>query len=237
MQQISPLADPCPLPSHMKKRSLNEKDKLLYAPMSDIGNVIYDNDVVYINVPQSQNQNRGDEDDEKDEDQLAEGEMMLKRLQNTQAPLDELLEESEVKFFGRSKASAQSMEADEDEEDESGNDDMSEDDDDEGEEGIEVNEERTKTSKMPWQDDEEEGNENLQFEDENEGKKALAKSEDKRQLSIVSEWESKLNLERSGAASLTSLIYGQPTQPKGAHLSPFVFFITPGPACFIIYLI
>ncbi len=223
MQQISPLADPCPLPNHMKKRSLNEKDKLLYAPMSDIGNVIYDNDVVYISVPQSQIQNRGNQEEgeeERDEEELAEGELMLKRLQNTQAPLDELLEESEVKFFGRSKAKSGNEDMDEEDEDEDDNDDMSEDDeDDEGEEGIDINEGRTKTSKMPWEDDEEEGNEDLHFEDEDEDGE---KSQNKRQLSIVSEWESKLNLERSGAASLADLIYGQPTQSKGASLSSFV---------------
>lgn len=50
LQEISMLSDPCPLPTQERKRTLNEKDKLLYAPMSDIGNVAYDNDVVYINL-------------------------------------------------------------------------------------------------------------------------------------------------------------------------------------------
>lgn len=50
LKEITALDDPCPLPSQERKRTLNEKDKLLYAPMSDIGSVAYDNDVVYINL-------------------------------------------------------------------------------------------------------------------------------------------------------------------------------------------
>jgi hypothetical protein len=50
LEELTALGDPCPLPSQERKRTLNEKDKLLYAPMSDIGNVAYDNDVVYINL-------------------------------------------------------------------------------------------------------------------------------------------------------------------------------------------
>ena len=42
MKEISLLPDPCPLPDKEKKRSLNEKEKLLYAPMCGVGGVVYD---------------------------------------------------------------------------------------------------------------------------------------------------------------------------------------------------
>lgn len=44
------LPDPCPLPDKEKKRSLNEKEKLIYAPMSGVGGIIYDKDAVYIDL-------------------------------------------------------------------------------------------------------------------------------------------------------------------------------------------
>ena len=42
VKDISKLPDPCPLPEKEKKRSLNEKEKLLYAPMCGVGGVMYD---------------------------------------------------------------------------------------------------------------------------------------------------------------------------------------------------
>lgn len=47
------LPDPCALPDAQKKRALNEKERLLYAPMSGVGGLVYDKDAVYIDVPAS----------------------------------------------------------------------------------------------------------------------------------------------------------------------------------------
>lgn len=44
------LPDPCPLPSAAKKKGLRDKEKLFYAPMSGIGDLLYDKDAVYINI-------------------------------------------------------------------------------------------------------------------------------------------------------------------------------------------
>jgi len=53
IKSITQLADPCPLPTadSEKRRKLAEKHKLIHAPMSDVGGIIYDKDAVYINVP------------------------------------------------------------------------------------------------------------------------------------------------------------------------------------------
>ncbi|XP_062330818.1 ribosome biogenesis protein BMS1 homolog [Osmerus eperlanus] len=48
---VSFLPDPCPLPEAQKKRALNEKERLLYAPMAGVGGVVYDKDAVYIDLP------------------------------------------------------------------------------------------------------------------------------------------------------------------------------------------
>lgn len=37
MGEIAALHDPCPLPDKQKKRSLNERERLMYAPMSGEG--------------------------------------------------------------------------------------------------------------------------------------------------------------------------------------------------------
>uniref|UniRef100_H3CL36 BMS1 ribosome biogenesis factor n=1 Tax=Tetraodon nigroviridis TaxID=99883 RepID=H3CL36_TETNG len=48
---INFLPDPCPLPDAQKKRALNEKERLLYAPMAGVGGLVYDKDAVYIDLP------------------------------------------------------------------------------------------------------------------------------------------------------------------------------------------
>lgn len=50
LANIAGLADPCPLPSAAKKKGLREKEKLFYAPMSGVGDLLYDKDAVYINI-------------------------------------------------------------------------------------------------------------------------------------------------------------------------------------------
>jgi ribosome biogenesis protein BMS1 len=47
---VTALADPCPLPSAAKKKGLRDKEKLFYAPMSGLGDLVYDKDAVYINI-------------------------------------------------------------------------------------------------------------------------------------------------------------------------------------------
>ncbi|XP_072280092.1 ribosome biogenesis protein BMS1 homolog [Pyxicephalus adspersus] len=50
LSDVSFLPDPCPLPDKLKKRSLNEKEKTIYAPLSGVGGVVYDKDAVYIDL-------------------------------------------------------------------------------------------------------------------------------------------------------------------------------------------
>nr|KAG5696027.1 hypothetical protein BaRGS_013933 [Batillaria attramentaria] len=44
------LPDPCPTPDMEKRRSLTQKERFIYAPMSGVGGIIYDKDAVYIDV-------------------------------------------------------------------------------------------------------------------------------------------------------------------------------------------
>ena len=52
MASLDFLPDPCPLPDRATKsrRSLTERDKTMYAPMSGVGGIVYDKDAVYIEL-------------------------------------------------------------------------------------------------------------------------------------------------------------------------------------------
>ncbi len=46
IKDVNFLPDPCPLPEHIKKRALVEKERLIYAPFSGVGGIVYDKDAV-----------------------------------------------------------------------------------------------------------------------------------------------------------------------------------------------
>jgi ribosome biogenesis protein BMS1 len=90
VSQVTGLPDPCPSPGavareqgteggKIKRRSLSDKQKLIYAPMSDVGGIMFDKDAVYITVPEKQSFSRR-EDGEEDED-IGVGERLVMRLQ------------------------------------------------------------------------------------------------------------------------------------------------------------
>jgi ribosome biogenesis protein BMS1 len=60
LKDVSFLPDPCPLPDKLKKRSLVEKEKLIYAPMSGVGGIIYDKDSIYIELGGSHSHSKQD---------------------------------------------------------------------------------------------------------------------------------------------------------------------------------
>lgn len=116
VKSVTSLPDPCPLPDKTKARKLGEKQKLLYAPMSDIGDIIMDADAMYIEIPdahvrftdkQGKDAARtigpdnisGSEQNEDGDEEDGEGQSMVKSLQRTQMAIDERLEESGFQLF------------------------------------------------------------------------------------------------------------------------------------------
>ncbi|KAI7346840.1 DUF663-domain-containing protein [Hortaea werneckii] len=91
--EIEALPDPCPTPYFQqaqekaegtkKRRRLGEKQKVIYAPMSDVGGVLVDKDAVYIDVKS----NTFDADD--DETERGLGEQMMVGLQGGRKVLGE----------------------------------------------------------------------------------------------------------------------------------------------------
>ncbi|XP_072959498.1 uncharacterized protein [Typha angustifolia] len=102
---LTSLADPCPLPSAAKKKGLRDKEKLFYAPMSGIGELLYDKDAVYININDHLVQFSKVDDGSsmaaiKGNDHDV-GEVLVKSLQNTRYSIDEKLENSFINLFSR----------------------------------------------------------------------------------------------------------------------------------------
>ena len=88
------LPDPCPLPDGIKKRTLVEKDKSIYAPMSGVGGIVYDKDAVYIDLGGSHAHNKEKETGESD---------YVQNIINAETTLNEKLGESELRIFSNSK--------------------------------------------------------------------------------------------------------------------------------------
>ncbi|KAL2861100.1 GTPase BMS1 [Aspergillus lucknowensis] len=114
---IEALPDPCPTPymdqqiakttGKSSKRRLGEKQKLLFAPMSDVGGVLVDKDAVYIDVKTS-NFNR--EDDEDVDQDRGLGEQLVISLQGERRLLGEA--DSGVRLFSGGEAIKQAEDED-----------------------------------------------------------------------------------------------------------------------------
>ncbi|KAK6905781.1 hypothetical protein I203_106612 [Kwoniella mangroviensis CBS 8507] len=98
VKNVERLSDPCPLPTleSERRRKMGEKAKLIHAPMSDVGGVMYDKDAVYINVPGSFTKG-GDAPH-------GEGEKMVMDLQDANRTFADGIQNSEIRLFGHSSA-------------------------------------------------------------------------------------------------------------------------------------
>lgn len=103
LASVTGLSDPCPLPSAAKKKGLRDKEKLFYAPMSGLGDLLYDKDAVYINIKdpfvQYSNVDDGNEGATNKGKDRDVGVAMVKSLQDTQYSINEKLEMSKISLF------------------------------------------------------------------------------------------------------------------------------------------
>ncbi|CAL7942877.1 unnamed protein product [Xylocopa violacea] len=91
IKDISFLPDPCPLPEELKKRALLEKERLIYAPFSGVGGIVYDKDAVYVELG-------GSHSHQEDETGL------VGALMDTRETLDQKLRHSELQLFSNTAA-------------------------------------------------------------------------------------------------------------------------------------
>ncbi|KAJ1940625.1 Glycoside hydrolase 2 (Mannanase, beta-galactosidase), partial [Linderina pennispora] len=97
--EVNTLPDPCAIPDKERKR-LDERHKLIYAPMSEVNGVMYDNDAVYIDVKKPQHEEKAEE---------GEGEKMLSELQQVGALSESLKDQSFSLFSGAMPVTAESI--------------------------------------------------------------------------------------------------------------------------------
>ncbi len=107
MAEVSSLPDPCPLPGALKRRSLDERERLLYAPMSDVGRLLYDKDAMYVNIA-DHTVNFTRPEASEDAPQLSvpvetPGVQMVRGLQDAQLTLNEKLARANIRLFGSAR--------------------------------------------------------------------------------------------------------------------------------------
>ncbi|KAG6950623.1 hypothetical protein JG688_00014080 [Phytophthora aleatoria] len=141
MDSVTAMPDPCNVPSSkkgadgtVKKKHLTQKDTLLYAPMSDVGNIMYDKDAMYINLSQLNYTNPDTGDvvpDEQDVDGAesagtsgtriglgGEGVEMVQSMQKMDVVFDEIEETEETATTGDNSDSDEGSDDDSEEEEE-----------------------------------------------------------------------------------------------------------------------
>jgi ribosome biogenesis protein BMS1 len=155
LKSIREIPDPCPKPTKTNGKSkLGEKDKLVYAPMADIGNIEYDADAMYIKMPShsilysqqvlpDDTKKPGEDESDSEDGQPAlmnapnpagPGERMVIDLQRADGTLDDAIENAQLRLFSGSAPmkAAEFDDSDEDDDEvDDGKDDYS-DDEDEG---------------------------------------------------------------------------------------------------------
>ena len=101
VMEVSELPDPCPLPEKGHRKSLSDKSRLIYAPMANLGNLTYDKDATYIDIPDWKVQFSGSKVPGQTD---GSGEQMVMDLQQTGETVDEKLNQSSIQLFtgGRS---------------------------------------------------------------------------------------------------------------------------------------
>lgn len=95
MEELGSIPDPCPMPGTEKKRNLLEKERMLYAPMSGVGGIVYDKDAVYIELQGSHSHKKRNEEDEN----AMEQEDLLGKLIEKKQTIDTQIEEQEFRLF------------------------------------------------------------------------------------------------------------------------------------------
>ncbi|XP_077206989.1 ribosome biogenesis protein BMS1 homolog [Paroedura picta] len=96
VSDVAFLPDPCALPDHQKKRSLNEKEKLIYAPLSGVGGLVYDKDAVYIDLGGSHARREREEEARPNHE-------LVQSLIATHSTIDAKMASSRVSLFMDSK--------------------------------------------------------------------------------------------------------------------------------------
>ncbi|XP_078492476.1 ribosome biogenesis protein BMS1 homolog [Ciona intestinalis] len=95
LHNVSFLHDPCPLPDRgdkKQRRSLDVRERVMYAPMSGVGGIVYDKDAVYIDVDGSNNTAESQQ-------QNVPETILKSSIIDSSKTIDSKMEESKVSLF------------------------------------------------------------------------------------------------------------------------------------------
>ncbi|CAF0887412.1 unnamed protein product [Brachionus calyciflorus] len=145
LNDVSFLTDPCPLPNKETKRTLDDRERLVYAPFSGVGGIIYDKDAVYIELGGSHSHSNKQND--LIETQYKSKNPLLNQVIESKNTMDSKLESAKLRVFTDAPELAQI--------------DMEQDDHDDNEDEEQQEEESD-------QEEEEEEEEDFESEDEEE---------------------------------------------------------------------
>ncbi|RUS90079.1 hypothetical protein EGW08_002121 [Elysia chlorotica] len=213
------LPDPCPTPTMEKRRSLNVKERVIYAPMSGVGGIVYDKDAVYIDMGTKS----------APEQEKPSG--MVAALMESLKPVDEKVRESQISIFKGGpaisgeefdrKRQSESSDDEEEEEDEGDKDsgmeaESSEDEDSETEEVEGPVKKKRKTIKGSddEQSDSDDGNNAMDVDDDDEDEDSDGTSDedgDNDEESML-KWKKdmfqKAAMKHSARVNYTKMVYG-----------------------------
>ncbi|EME31836.1 Ribosome biogenesis protein bms1 [Galdieria sulphuraria] len=101
VNHVEQLPDPCPLPnkedaSKSRKRKLSDKERAIHAPMGEVSGISYDQDAIYINLPNQTVRLTGDIEPE------SEGEVMIRNLQRIKSSMDDKLQSGKLDILRQS---------------------------------------------------------------------------------------------------------------------------------------
>ncbi|WAQ97349.1 BMS1-like protein [Mya arenaria] len=99
VHDIQFLSDPCPTPNRNKekRRTLSDRERMIYAPMSGVGGIVYDKDAVYIDLGGSHSHH----EPQKPDDESEPINELVSSLMGLSNPLDEKMTNSEVALYSQ----------------------------------------------------------------------------------------------------------------------------------------
>ena len=187
IKNINFLPDPCPLPDAVKKRTLSEREKSIYAPMSGVGGIVYDKDAVYIDLKGSQNHKKvhGPSNE------------LVSSIIDTGVTIDEKMQESELRLFsGSAPIKSSEVLVDDDKRQRRKvvfDDDFDDNEDDDNDEDDNDEEEDEDDNEYEDEDDNEEDEESESETEEKEAPKSNLKSDISDALKSIKKIEKNLN--------------------------------------------
>lgn len=108
MKDISVLDDPCPRPQKKAKQQLRGEDKVIYAPMADLGIVSYDKDATFIEFNRKPIYKKiGEGEDAVDVEEGGDGEAMVRALHGVGDTMEDGLDNTSFQLFSGSRSITQ----------------------------------------------------------------------------------------------------------------------------------